>query len=325
PHTDAGDLYPMWFGNAIYFISDRDGVMNLHRYDLASKEIRQLTHHTEYDIKWPSLAGDGSPLIVYENGGTLYRFDITTETASAIPIEVATDAAAVRPRTINAKKWINAIGLSPSGIRALVGARGDVFTVPVKEGETRDLTNTSGARELWPAWSPDGKWIAYTSDRSGEYELYVRAQDGSGEERRLTSLGAGFRSGLMWSPDSTKLLFADITLALFVVDVAGGAPALIDRSNHDAIRRYDWSPDGKWVVYAKPIANGFGQLFVYSLATNERTAITTGMTDDLSPAFDPNGQHLYFLSRRTFHPTYSDFEKTFNFNDSLGVFVITLR
>src|SRR6185436_1206364 len=100
---------------------------------------------------------------------------------------------------------------------------------------------------------------------------------------------------------------------------------LIDRSNHDAIRRYDWSPDGKWVVYAKPIANGFGQLFVYSLATNERTAITTGMTDDLSPAFDPNGQHLYFLSRRTFHPTYSDFEKTFKFNDSLGVFVITLR
>jgi tricorn protease len=211
PHTDAGDIYPMWLGpagaqtnDAIYFVSDRDDVMNLYRYDLESKAIRQLTHYRDYDIKWPELANDGSGRIVYENGGTLYLFDTTRETSTPISITIRSDLPAVRTTSINAQKWLQTIALSPSGVRALIGARGEVFSVPAKNGEIRDLTNTSGARELWPTWSPDGKWIAYASDRSGEYEIYIRPQDGSGDERRLTSLGPGFRSTLTWSRTPTS-------------------------------------------------------------------------------------------------------------------------
>ena len=325
PHTDAGDIFPMWFGNAIYFVSDRDGVMNLWRYDIGTKEIRQLTRHTELDIKFPALASDGSGRIAYENGGRIFLFDIAKETTSEVPINVASDAPTVLPRIVETKKWITSFGLSPSGARAVIAARGEVFTVPAKVGETRDLTNTSGARELSPAWSPDGKWIAYVSDRTGEYELYVRAQDGRGEERKLTTLGAGIRAGLLWSPDSTRLLFRDQTQAIYLLGINGGAPVLIDRSDYSAIEEYDFSPDGQWIAYAKAGANDLARLFVYALATKKSTAVTDGLTDDTSPQFDRAGKILWFLSKRTFNPEFSQFEKTFSFRDSVRIYAMMLR
>jgi tricorn protease len=325
PHTDAGDLFPMWFKDAVYFVSDRDGVMNLYRYDVRSHDLRQLTRHAEYDVKWPSLAADGSGRIAYTNGGTLYVYDIAKGTTAPLAVRVRSDAPATRVTTINAQKWLQTVALSPSGVRALIGARGEVFTVPAKEGEPRNLTASSGARELWPAWSPDGKWIAYASDRSGEYELYIRPQDGSGDEKRLTTLGAGFRSELAWSPDSKKIAFAELSLALSYVDVGSGKVTVADRAEYGLIDEFDWSPDSLWLVYAKPGANRLRQLFAHSVAGTRTLPLTDGRTDDTDPQFDDDGRYIWFLSKRTFTPRFSDFEQTFNFNATTGIYALPLR
>jgi tricorn protease len=325
PHGDAAELFPMWFGDAVYFASDRDGVMNLYRFDTHTREIRRLTNHTEYDVKWPSLAADGSGRIVYEHGGALHVYDIAADRVTRLDVGVPTDAPVLRPAIVNAQKWLHTASISPSGARAVVGARGEIFTVPAKEGEIRNLTNTSGARELWPVWSPDGKWIAYASDRSGEYEIYVRPQDGSGEERRLTSLGPGFRSTLTWSPDSKKIAFSEISLALSYVDVATGAVTVVDRSDVEPITGFDWSPDSNWIAYAKTAPTAFGQLFLYSLANEKTQAVTTPRTDDRLPRFSRDGRYLFFLSRRTFKPRWSDIDRTFNFNDTTGIYALPLR
>jgi tricorn protease len=325
PHGDAAELFPMWFGDAVYFASDRDGVMNLYRFDVRSREISKITSHTDYDVKWPSLAADGSGRIVYEQGGALHLYDIARNSLTRLDVRVPTDAPVLRPTTINAQKWIHTVGLSPSGARAVIAARGEVFTVPAKAGEIRNLTNSSGARELWPVWSPDGRWIAYASDRSGEYELYIRAQDGTGDERKLTSLGPGFRSQLTWSPDSKKIAFSEISLALSYVDVASGQVTVVDRADTEPITGFDWSPDSKWLAFAKTAPTLFGQLFVYSLADKRVQPITTPLTDDRLPRFSRDGRHLFFLSRRTFKPRWSDIDRTFNFNDTTGIYAMSLR
>ena len=325
PHGEAAELFPMWFGSAVFFLSDRDGVMNLYRYELADRAIRQLTHYRDYDIKWPSLAGDGSGRIAYEHGGAVYLFDIAKEVSTRVPVRVRSDAPAVRTATVNVKKWLQSVGISPSGARAVIGARGEVFTVPAKEGEIRNLTNSSGVRELWPVWSPDGRSIAYVSDRSGEYELYVRAQDGSGGERRLTTLGPGFRANLTWSPDSKKLAWSEASLSLAYVDVENGKVVTVDRSERDPVSGFSWSPDSRWLAYARVLLTGFGQLFAYSLEEAKPHAITDGRTDDSEPRFDPTGSYLFFLSKRTFEPRFNDFEKSFTFHDTTGIYLIPLR
>ncbi|HKP85666.1 MAG TPA: PDZ domain-containing protein, partial [Blastocatellia bacterium] len=325
PHTRAADLFPMWHGDAIYFDSDREGVMNLYRYDLKTKAIKQLTQYKDYDVKWPSLGGGNSSAIVYEHGGYLHALDLKSEKAAMIPITVESDLALTRPTYAKVERYINSFSLSPSGARALFGARGEVFTVPAKKGEVRNLTNTSGGRELFPAWSPDGKWVAYFSDRTGEYELYIRAQDGSGEEKRITTDGQAFRSGPAWSPDSTKILFAEKTFKLFYVDINGGKPVMVDQSNVFAINSYDWSPDSKWVAYAKPGDNGFPAIHLYSLDQQKTFPVSNGMTPDFSPVFDQNGKYLYFFSNRTFtNPSLSNFELTYSYNNVTGIYAVTL-
>lgn len=326
PHTDAADSFPMWHGDKIYLNSDRDGVMNLYVYDLGAKTLRQITHYKEYDVKWPSLGRGETNAIIFENGGYLYTLDLKTEQTTQVPAVVASDLAWTRPRFVKVEKFINSFSLSPSGTRALFGARGEVFTVPAKKGDVRNLTNTSGVRELWPTWSPDGRWIAYFSDRTGEYELYIRAQDGSGEERRITTDGAAYRYGPAWSPDSTKLLFAEKTLKLFYVNVSDGKPVLIDQSPTGEISSYDWSPDSRWVTYARRNHNLFRQIHLYSLERRQSYPVTDGMSNDRSPVFDRGGKYLYFLSNRNFNPTFNDFEpeSSFIYNNTTGIYVVTL-
>lgn len=325
PHTRAADIFPMWQGDAIYFDSDRDGVMNLYRYDLKSKATKQLTHYKDYDVKWPSLSGGNSSSIVYEYGGYLYTLDLKSEKTAMIPLTVESDLAFTRPSYVKVERFINSFSLSPSGARALFGARGETFTVPAKKGDVRNLTNTSASRELSPTWSPDGKWIAYFSDRTGEYELYIRAQDGTGEEKRITTDGHAYRSGPSWSPDSTKILFAEKTLKLFYVDINGGAPVLVDKSEIGPINGYDWSPDSKWVTYSKAHPNGYPTIQLYSLDQKKSFQVSDAMTPDFNPVFDKNGKYLYFFSNRTFsNPTISNYELTFSYNNNTGIYAVTL-
>jgi tricorn protease len=324
PHTDASALFPMWSGNAIYFISDRDGVMNLYRHDLAAHTTTQLTTYRDYDVKWPSLGGGDRPAIVFEHGGALFTFDLATEKIDAVPVTVTNDFPALRPTTISVDKWINTFGLSPSGNRAVIEARGEIFSVPAAKGDVRNLTNTSGARELWPAWSPDGKSIAYFSDVTGEYELYVQPQDARGATKRVTTDGHAYRFGTKWSPDSHRIAFAEKSNRLFWIDASGGSPTLIDESLFGLIDSYDWSPDSKWIAYEKRGSNQFRQIFLYSLEQRRSFPVTNGFTDDFTPIFDTSGDYLYFLSNRNLTPTFSDFEQTFNFNQSTGIYAVIL-
>src|SRR2546426_11671760 len=205
PKTAGMDMFPMWHGNTIYFISDPDGGMNLYSYDLGSQQTKKLTDYKEYDIKWPSLGPDA---IVYENGGLLYEYTLATGKTRQIPIQVHAENLQARAEYKSAAQNIESYALSPSGARAVLAARGNIFTAPAEKGSSRNLTDSSGVHELNPAWSPDGKSIAYLSDKTGEYELFVRPQMGRAETR-ITTDGNMYRYGPVWSADSKKLLYWD--------------------------------------------------------------------------------------------------------------------
>ncbi len=321
PHTDTTDFYPMWHGDKIYFASDRSLTVNLFCYDLRSKSTRQLTHYTDYDVKWPSLGPDA---IVYEQGGVLHTYDLETEKESPLTIHVYSDMAAARPTLRHVESNITSYGISPSGARAVFCARGDVFTVPAKKGDTRDLTNTPGVREMNPAWSPDGKSIAYLSDRTGEYELYVRPQDGTGQETRITNDGHVFRYGPVWSPDSKSLMYGDATMKLWTVNVADKTPVLVDSSSIGEIPMGSWSPDSKWIAYVKEEPNRQTAIYLYSMDQKKATRVSTGQYDDRDPVFDKSGKYLYFLSDRTFSPTLMGPEINFNFQNTTGIYALIL-
>jgi tricorn protease len=329
PHTDAADLAPMWFGNSIYFAADRDGVMNLYRYDLTAKRLKKLTNYREFDVKYPSLGGDAAPAIVYENGGWLYTFDIKTEKTAKISIAVEGDLPQTKPRTVDAVNYIGTFGLSPDGKRAVFGARGEVFTVSSQNKETRNLTETSGANELQPVWSPDEKWIAYFSDRKGEYQLYIRSADGSGAERPVTARASGYLFNPVWSPDSRKLLFTDNSQNFFYVDVNSGKPVLIDQSKNSEIYNYSWSPDSRFVGYAKANDNLFRQIHIYSLEQKKSYPVSEGRFDDRNPVFDPSGKYLYFFSSRSYRPAFffpgrSDTDWGVGYSDTTGIYAAVL-
>jgi tricorn protease len=329
PHTDASDLSPMWYENTIYFASDRSGIMNLYRYDLPSKRLKQLTNYREFEVKYPSLGGLNSPAIIYENGGYLYTFDIKTETIAKVLVKVEGDLPQTNPRVVDAANYISTFGLSSDGERAVFGARGEVFTISQQNKAALNLTRTSGVNELQPVWSPDGKWIAYFSDRSGEYEVYVRASDGSGAERRITTRTNGYLFNPVWSPDSNKLLFTDNTRNFFYVDINDTQAVLIDQSRNGDIYNYTWSPDSRWVAYPKATDNLFRQIHVYSIGQKKSYPVTDGRFDDRNPVFDPAGQYLYFLSTRNYRPGFffegrSDTDWGINYNDTTGIYVVTL-
>lgn len=329
PHTDAADLAPMWHDNAIYFASDRDRIMNLYRYDLVSKQIKKLTNYREFDVKYPSLGGSSSPAIVYENGGYLYTFDIKTEKTAKVSITVEGDLPQIKSRVVDAANYISTFNLSPDGARAVFGARGEIFTVSSQNKEARNLTQTSGANELQPVWSPDEKWIAYFSDRTGEYEIYIRPSDGSGAERRITTRASGYLFNPVWSPDSSKLLFTDNTQKFFYVDVNGHKPVLIDQSRNSEIFNYQWSPDSRFVGYAKANDNLFRQIHIYSLEQKKSYPVTDGRFDDRNPVFDLSGKYLYFFSSRNYRPAFffggrSDTDWGINYSDTTGIYAVVL-
>jgi tricorn protease len=315
--------WPMWYKNTVYYCSDRDGrTANLWAYDTQSKTHRQVTHFTDFDVKWPSVGGNA---IVFENGGYLYVLDLPGEKMNRIDVLVPDDKPAARAEYRNVSKWIGAWDLSPSAKRAVLEARGDIFTVPAEKGDVRNLTLSPGSRERDPAWSPDGKWIAYLSDKSGEYEIHVIASDGKTADRQVTHGGHTFRFAPLWSADSKKIAFSDKTGRLWWCDTAGGAVHEVDKCNFGEIHDYRWSGDSRWITYSTPQANNLSRVMLYSLESGKATPVSDGMTDDFNPCFDPDGKYLYFISRRTVNPNFGQFEFDFQFRATDRIYVTTLR
>ncbi len=318
----ATDNQPVWLDDTIYFTSDRDWKLNLYAYDTATGGVRKVTRHEEFDVLWPS-GGPGG--VVYENGGYIYHFDPASGASSRLPIRVAGDLPFTSPFVRNVSGNIESVEISPSGARALFSARGEIWTVPAENGRVRNLTRTQGVREMSPAWSPDGRWVAYLSDATGEYELYVRSRDGSGEERRVTTDGDVWRFAPVWSPDSEKLAFGDKKQRLRYVEVESGRIVDVDRSQTNDITSYTWSPDSRWIAYTKTGETRMQVIWVYSLATEEARALTDPMVTSYAPAFDPDGRYVYFLSNRDMNLTFSGWEFSYVYTGPTRLYVGTVH
>ena len=301
------DNVPMWSGDKIYFNSDRTGTLNLYCYDVNTGQTRQVTTFSDYDVRWPSLGPDG---IVFENGGYLYVMDLPSETSHKVSVEMISDRHAMRPEFINVSDNVYDFDVSPDGKRAVFSARGEVFTVPAKEGNTRNLTNSSGAHDKLPTWSPDGKWVASISDETGEDELYLTSPDGS-EKVRLTTDGHCWRDGLVWSPDGKKIAYNDKNNVFYYIEIETKKVVQVDQSRISGFNDYCWSPDSRFLAYSKNLPNTISALFVYSLDDASVKQVTPGYTNDYSPIFDPDGKYLYFLSQRSFNPILDSYEFEF--------------
>jgi tricorn protease len=315
------DIIPMWSGNKIYFASDRDSRMNLFVYDLPTKQTKKLTNFTEFDVKFPSL---GDNAIVFENGGYIYKMDVASEKVEKVAIQILEDYDIGRGGWRDVSKEITNWEISPDGSRALFGARGDVFTVPAKNGNTRNITGTSGVHERNAKWSPDGKWIAYISDTSGEDEIYIHSQDGSAAPTRLTKNADTYKYQPYWSPDSKKLLWADKKLRLQYVDVESKKVTLVAQAKAWEYSDYAWSPDSKWIAYAQAEEKKQTTVNLYSLDGDKTHAVSDGWFDSFQPAFSSDGKYLFFVSDRTFNPTYGNTEWNHTYRDMSSIYLVTL-
>ncbi len=322
-NNPAGDIIPMWSGNSIYFLSDRDSLkrMNLYVYDLGTKETRQLTHFTDFDIKFPSL---GDKAIVFENAGYIYRFDLASQQAVKVPIQIEDDLVGGRGGITKVSDNVTNYEISPDGKRALFGARGDIFTVPAKYGPVRNLTNTPGVHERNSKWSPNGKWIAYISDATGEDEVYIMPQDGSGAPTQLTKGSDTYKYDLAWSPDSKKILWADKKLRLRYVDVDSKAVKEVAQAKAWEFSEYCWSPDSKWIAYTRPEVEGMSKIYLYSVEGGTTHEVTESWYASSSPAFSSDGKFLYFQSSRDFNPSFSQIEFDESYFDMSRIYFVTL-
>ncbi|MGB6306870.1 MAG: S41 family peptidase [Steroidobacteraceae bacterium] len=320
PRTDRD---PMWIGNAVYFNSDRTGVFNLYRYDIDTRETTQLTHYQDWDVRWPSADADGQ--IVYELDGELHLFDTRDGRDRALSITVPADSTTGRPQTANAADNIESLSLSPGGERLGIVARGDVFTVPIEHGVTRNLTHSSAAHDRDIAWSSDGKSLAYVSDRTGEEELYVQLQDGSDPARQVTFGSAHRYYAPRWAGDGRRLAVSDSTDRLYVIELAGLRRTEVAHDPADLSLDYRWSPDGQFLAYSLNDPAGFSGIYIWSASDGQSRRVTPEHFNAHSPAWPPNGELLYYLSEREFQPLLSTIEFDFATDRQTGIFALALR
>jgi tricorn protease len=296
PNTRSNDAGPMWIGDTVYFLSDRDGEFNLYSYDAKGKNVARLTNHSDFPVL---NASAGAGKIVYEQAGWIHVFDPKARSSARVPIGVAADLQETRPRFVKGVKYVRRASLSPSGARLAVEFRGEILSVPAEKGDVRNLTNTTAAHERWPIWSPDGRRIAYFSDESGEYELFVRSQDGKGQPAKFKLPGSGFYDRAVWSPDSKKIAYTDNSWTIWWIDLATGASKKVGSEYLYGPQKTiwpAWSPDSRWIAYTLANRTYIQTLYVYSLDEDKSFAITDGMSDVSEPVFDRSGKYLFFLA-----------------------------
>jgi len=321
--------YPMWIGEAMYFVSDRtNGIANFYVQNLKTKDIKPVTNYSDFDVMMPATDGER---IVYMQDGYIHILDPKTNQSKKIQVLLPSDRWALRNKIINPRDFIHSVNVSNDGKLAVLEARGDIFTIPTGREPSANLSNTAGTREMHPAISPDGKTIAFFSDKTGDYELYTQRVEG-GEWTPLTTGLDRFVYHLLWSPDGKKILFGNKDFAIFYVDVATKKLTKIDESNQMKndeffweISDYNWSPDSQWVCYSFVQFNRNNQIFLYNLEQRKRVAVTDDFYDNLNPCFDANGKYLYYLSSRNFNLRMDFYEDNHIIATPQQVMVVQLR
>lgn len=328
PRQNSNDIIPMWIGNKIYFLSDRNGRnFTLYSYDTGTKKVAEAVANTGLDLKSASAGPDG---IVYEQFGTINIFDPSSGRSSRINITLNGDLSQVRPRYVRAAPSISNVALSPAGARAVFEARGEIISVPAEKGNARNLTNTPGVAERDPAWSPDGRWVAYFSDESGEYALHLRDQNGMGEVKKI-ALGnpSSYFYAPKFSPDSKKVVFTDKRLNVWYLDIDKGAMIKVDTNPYEnpfSVLDPNWSPDSKWLVYTKQLNNRLCAVFLYSLESGKSTQVTDGLSDARYASFDRNGKYVYFTASTDNGPTTGWLDMSgYPFQTTRSVYAVVLK
>ncbi|MEO7917404.1 MAG: PDZ domain-containing protein, partial [Dokdonella sp.] len=316
----ASDNQPLWVGDTIYFTSDRNYTVNLFSMSPNGGEAKQLTHFTDFDVLWPSA---GKNAIVFENGGAIWRFDPATEQATQVPIRVSGDYAQTVPQWKNVVEQVESFDVDAAGKTILFGARGDIFRYDIPRKESRNLSLTPSERELGVILSPDAKMVAYLSDATGEYEIWLRPVAG-GEARRVTRDGGIWRFPPQFAPDGKHIAYADKQQRLRVVDVASGITTDVDQGKFDDITEYRWSPDGQWLAYTAEDGNGLTRVWLHSLKAGKHWPITEATSSAYSPTFDPQGRWLYFLSNRDFNLQFSAYEENYLYTNGTRIYAVSL-
>ncbi len=324
------DRSPVWIGEEIYFTSDRNGTLNLYSYNTETGKITRKTSHKKFDVR---RASAGPANIIYEHGGTLKIFDPVKNLSYDPGIKILADAPETRPYIKNVKNFITSFDCSPSGKRALITARGEIFTVPEKDGPTRNISSDCGSNDKDGIWSPDGKRIAFISDRSGEHELYIVDSLGNNKPIRLTEYKDGYRQNLLWSPDGKMLIFADQTLSFYIVEISTKKITKVDKAEYEnvdidlkdkPIYDYSWSPDSRFIAYSKMDSDLVTKIYIYSVEKKVSECVSNGTFNDFHPVFSKDGKHLIFVSHRYFNPVYGDFDWEMVYKNSSGIYSISL-
>ena len=324
----AGNEFPMWHGDDIYFISDRGSEerMNLWKYSINTKQFTQLTNYKDYDIHFPSAGPDD---IVFEQGGKLFLFSFASQTVKAVNINVVTDKAFLKPRLVAANKYVQHVNISPDGNRALVEARGDIFSLPALKGFVKNITRTVSSFERYPSWSPDGNTVAYWSDQTGENEIWLLKPNTDALPQKLTGFKNGFGYHLYWSPDSKKIVTIDQAMKIKMIDVSNGSITEVDqalRFMHGGCENFkvSWSPDSRWFTYSRDLDNYHIAVYIFDAQNKKLQQVTDGFYSCNNPVFDSDGKYLFLTTNQSFNPYYSDIDNSFIYGNSTKLAAISL-
>jgi tricorn protease len=328
PQGGCNDADPMWLSGKIFFTSDRNGEFNLFSFDQVSKEVKQLTSFNDFPI---IKASSGNGKIIFENEGYLHTYDIASGNRQKLTIGIAADLLELRPRYVQGTNYIRWIEISPTGSRVAFDFRGEIITLPAEKGDPRNISQTASAHEKYPSWSPDGKYIAYFSDESGEYTLHIKPQDGKGDPRSFKLNGTGFYAYPEWSPDSRKIAYVDNGRNLYIIDIETSTIKIIDSDEiyfPGVFRKIfgDWSSDSKWILYTKLVRTNFRIVYLYSIEQQKSFAVTDGMSDASDPHFDPNGENIYFFASTDAGPVVNWFDlSNQDMRMTSSIYLATLR